>query len=141
MATKQSTIDYLLEQFAGAGRITAKKMFGEYGIYRGDVMFALVCDDELHVKDTPGGRALLPAAKLRSPYPGAKPCLWVSGDLSEDRDLLAALAKTTASELPAPKKAKGAATAKQPKRPKGPADRSKPTKTAGGSKRAAKARR
>jgi TfoX/Sxy family transcriptional regulator of competence genes len=32
MATSQGTIDYLLEQMAEAGAITAKKMFGEYGV-------------------------------------------------------------------------------------------------------------
>ncbi len=73
MATKPATADYLVEQLSGAGSISVKKMFGEYGVYRGDVMFALICDDELYVKDTPGGRALLAAPELKPPYPGAKP--------------------------------------------------------------------
>ena len=33
MASKQSTVDFLLDQFAGAGAVSAKKMFGEYGVY------------------------------------------------------------------------------------------------------------
>ena len=37
MATDQSIVDYILEQISGAGRVHAKKMFGEYGVY---------CDDK-----------------------------------------------------------------------------------------------
>ncbi|RYY12347.1 MAG: competence protein TfoX, partial [Alphaproteobacteria bacterium] len=33
MATQQRTIDFLLEQVTGAGLVTARPMFGEYGVY------------------------------------------------------------------------------------------------------------
>ena len=32
MATKQSTIEFILDQLASAGEITARKMFGEYAL-------------------------------------------------------------------------------------------------------------
>ena len=32
MATQQRTIDYLIEQATGAGTVSAKPMFGEYGM-------------------------------------------------------------------------------------------------------------
>lgn len=108
MATKPATADYLVEQLSGAGAIAVKKVFGEYGVYRGDVMFALICDDELYVKDTPGGRALLAAPELKPPYPGAKPCLWIRGDRCEDADWLADLVRVTVRELPAKVAAKKA---------------------------------
>ncbi len=50
MASSKETIDFLLEQMAGAGTITARKMFGEYGMYCDGKIMALVCDDELFVK-------------------------------------------------------------------------------------------
>ena len=43
---------YIAEQFGGAGEITYKKMFGEYGLYCGGKFFAMVCDDRLFVKIT-----------------------------------------------------------------------------------------
>jgi len=47
MATQQRTVDYLLEQAAGAGTVTAKPMFGEYGIYIDGKMIGSICDDRL----------------------------------------------------------------------------------------------
>jgi DNA transformation protein len=43
-------VDYLLEQMQPLGPVTAKAMFGGYGIYIDDLMFALVADDVLYLK-------------------------------------------------------------------------------------------
>ena len=43
-------IVYLYEVFAGFGPVRAKRMFGGYGIYRNDLMFALVADNLLYLK-------------------------------------------------------------------------------------------
>lgn len=59
MATQQSTIDFILEQIAEAGAVSAKKMFGEYGIYCGEKIVALVCDDQLFVKPTIAGKTFI----------------------------------------------------------------------------------
>ena len=45
MASQQSTIDSLLDSLSGAGRVTARKMFGEYCVYLDDKPVALVCVD------------------------------------------------------------------------------------------------
>ncbi|MEI8283060.1 MAG: TfoX/Sxy family protein, partial [Armatimonadota bacterium] len=42
MATQQSTVDQLLVHLSAAGDVTAKKMFGEYGIYFDGKMFGMV---------------------------------------------------------------------------------------------------
>ena len=107
MATRQSTIDLLLEQMADAGSMEARKMFGEYGLYCDGKIVALVCGDQLFVKPTPGGKALAGDCAEGSPYPGAKPCLLIPGDRWEDRAWLARLVQTTAAELPAGKKKPG----------------------------------
>jgi TfoX/Sxy family transcriptional regulator of competence genes len=52
MATKQSTIDYLLDQLGSLPKVRARKMFGEYALYCNEKVVALICDDELYVKIT-----------------------------------------------------------------------------------------
>lgn len=114
MSTQQRTVDFLLAQMAGAGSLAARPMFGEYAVYADGKVVALICDDQLYVKPTPAGRALLGAGWPEAPpYGGAKPALLISGDRWDDRDWLAALVRATADALPAPK-------AKAPKAPKAP---------------------
>jgi TfoX/Sxy family transcriptional regulator of competence genes len=104
MSTRQETVDYLLEQMDGAGPVSARKMFGEFAIYRADKFVALVCDDELFVKPTEAGKAYLAGAVDEAPpYPRAKPHFRISGDRIEDADWLAELIKRTDAALPAPK--------------------------------------
>ena len=47
MASKQNTVDFILEQTSSAGKISAKKMFGEYAVYCDGQIIALICDDQL----------------------------------------------------------------------------------------------
>jgi len=57
MATSKEYIDYVLECLSHIEGISARKMFGEYGIYCGDKLFALVCDDQFFLKPTEAGKA------------------------------------------------------------------------------------
>lgn len=102
MASQQSTVDFILEQMAEAGEISAKKMFGEYGLYCDGKIVALVCDDQLYVKPTTAGKAFIGAVVEGAPYPGAKPYLLISGDQWEDSEWLSQLIKVSAAELPIP---------------------------------------
>lgn len=43
-------VDYLHEVFERFGTITARKMFGGYGLYHAGLMFALVSNDTLYLK-------------------------------------------------------------------------------------------
>lgn len=104
MATKQSTVDFILEQIAQAGTVSAKKMFGEYGVYCDGKMVGLVCDDELFVKITPAGTAFLGECPEKPPYRGAKPCFLISGESWDDREWLSHLFKISAAQLAVPKK-------------------------------------
>jgi DNA transformation protein len=109
VSTQQKTVDYILEQSAGAGTMTARKMFGEYGMYCDGKVMAFVCDDQLFIKPTAAGRAYLGEVTEAEAYPGSKPYFLIEGDRWDDADWLAGLVKTTADDLPAPKpkKAKG----------------------------------
>jgi TfoX/Sxy family transcriptional regulator of competence genes len=103
MATDRKTVDYLLDQIAGAGPVSAKAMFGEYGVYCDGKMVAIVADDRLFIKPTPAGRALADGAQEAAPYPGAKPCLLIDADRWDDADWLSQLVRVSADALPAPK--------------------------------------
>lgn len=102
MASQAKTVAYFLEQAAAAGAVTAKKMFGEYGIYCDGKIVALICDDELFLKPTDAAKSYLGEVELKPPYPGAKDYFLVTADLWEDREWLSELIRANAQALPKP---------------------------------------
>ena len=103
MASQQSTVDFLVEQMARAGTISAKKMFGEYGIYCDGKMVAMVCDDELFVKPTTAGKEFVGECPEKPPYPGAKPCLLIAAEKWDEGEWLSQLIQVSAAGLPTPR--------------------------------------
>jgi TfoX/Sxy family transcriptional regulator of competence genes len=101
MGTSAATIDHLLDTLAPLA-IIARKMFGEYALYLDGKVVALVCDNQLFLKPTPGAIAALPDSPAAPPYPGAKPHLLVT-DALDDPDRLASALRAAAADLPAPK--------------------------------------
>ena len=67
MARRSEFITYLLEQLAPLGEVRARSMFGGFGIYLGERMFALVADDSLYLKADEANRAEFEARGL-SPF-------------------------------------------------------------------------
>lgn len=102
MATNQEFVDFVLDQIENDGEITAKKMFGEFGLFCDKKIFALVCDNKLFIKPTEAGRAFIKDGFEAPPYPGAKMSFLI-GDKLEDRDWISNLVKITVNELPEPK--------------------------------------
>jgi TfoX/Sxy family transcriptional regulator of competence genes len=102
MGSDKEFVDFILDQTADSLPITARKMFGEYGLYAGGKMIALVCDNRLLVKPTPGGREFIGEVNEVPPYPGAKPCFLIE-DAIEDREWLCRLLHITEQELPLPR--------------------------------------
>jgi DNA transformation protein and related proteins len=104
MKTSQSTIDYLLDQLSSLPNVRARKMFGEYTLYCDEKVVALVCDNQLFVKITPTGKALVGKNYLEGEaYPGAKPSMVIGADQIEDGERLCEIIRVTAAALPAPK--------------------------------------
>lgn len=101
MASDADLVQYIADQCSGAGEITVKKMFGDYGIYCDGKIFGLICDACFYLKPTEGGRALLRQAELRPPYEGAKDYFYIAD--VDDRDYLSSLVRETCKELPTPK--------------------------------------
>lgn len=106
MASKQATVDFILKQIAGAGIVSAKKMFGEYGMYCDGKIVALVCDDQLFVKPTLAGERFMGQCIEGLPYPGAKPWFLIPSEKWNDCIWLAQLIKVSSAELPLPKNKK-----------------------------------
>lgn len=103
MATQQRTVDYLLEQTTSAGKVSARPMFGEYGVYVDGKMICSICDDQLYVKPTVSGRLHAGPVSEAPPYPGAKPHLLIETEHWDDAEWLSDLLRITATELPVPK--------------------------------------
>lgn len=102
MASDQNFVDFIIDQIDNAGEITAKKMFGEYGIYSDGKIFGLICDNKLFIKPTKSGREFIGEVVEASPYPGAKPSFLIE-DKIENREWLSELVKISIKELPEPK--------------------------------------
>jgi TfoX/Sxy family transcriptional regulator of competence genes len=102
MATEKNFVDFVLDQIEGIGEITAKKMFGEYGVYSNGKIFALICDNKLYIKPTEAGRKYIGKVVEAPPYPGAKLSFLIEDKL-EDREWLSQLVRITILELPEPK--------------------------------------
>jgi TfoX/Sxy family transcriptional regulator of competence genes len=104
VATNPSIVGYLVEQMAGAGTVSARKMFGEYGVYCDGKMIALICNDQLFVKPSKAGRRHVGEVTEAPPYKGAKPCFLIPAERWDDREWLSRLVQVSAAELPSPAK-------------------------------------
>jgi|SRR6056297_1349333 len=102
MASDKEFVNFVIYQIDNVGEITAKSMFGEYGIFSGRKIFALICDNKLFIKPTQSGRSFIKDVVEAPPYPGAKPSFLIEDKL-EDRKWISQLVRLTIKELPEPK--------------------------------------
>lgn len=102
MSSNKDFADYIIEQIENAGTIIYRKMFGEYAIYSNNKVVAFICDNQLFVKPTEGGRKFIIDVKEAPPYPGARMYFLIE-DKIDDREWISQLIRITASELPEPK--------------------------------------
>jgi len=108
MASNQTFVDFVVEQIKNAGEITAKKMFGEYGVYCDGKIVGLICDNQLFIKPTNAGRTFNGNVVEEPPYEGAKPSFLIE-DKVEDSEWLSELIRISVKELPEPKPKKASA--------------------------------
>lgn len=101
MASSLDFVEYICEQLSGAGEITYKKMFGEYGIYCNEKIVGVICDNQFFVKKTEAGAAVYPNCEEAAPYTNAKAHFVI--DSVDDRNLMAKFISATYNELPIPK--------------------------------------
>lgn len=48
--TNSGFVDYIIDLLSSFGNISARRMFGGYGLYFNKIIFAIIIDDELYFK-------------------------------------------------------------------------------------------
>jgi TfoX/Sxy family transcriptional regulator of competence genes len=102
MASDREFVDYVMAQSRLGSDMTCTRMFGEYALYVGDKVVGFVCDNQVYLKPTDAGRAMLGTVSEHPPYPGAKRYFRLDAELDEP-ELLQNVFLTTAQALPPPK--------------------------------------
>jgi DNA transformation protein len=71
MAVSDEFIDYVIDQLAAWGEVSARKMFGGAGLYCDGTMFGLVADDVAYLKVDDSNREdfVKAGASPFNPYP------------------------------------------------------------------------
>jgi hypothetical protein len=103
VATRQETVEFILQKLGQPERFSARAMFGEYALYADGKVVALVCDDRLYVKILPSSQALESLCEKGNPYPGAKLHYLVEEGQLSTIPILPAILAAIAKYLP-PKK-------------------------------------
>ena len=104
MASSKEYLNFILDQLSGLNGISYQAMMGEYIIYLGGKIVGGIYDDRLLIKPVGSAIAMLPDAKMESPYEGGKEMLLVED--VDNREFLQELLQAMYKELPAPKKKK-----------------------------------
>jgi TfoX/Sxy family transcriptional regulator of competence genes len=105
MSTKRECLDKVLEKMEPLD-VSARAMFGEYGLYFKGRFFGVVCDDTIFIKITERGAPLAGRIAKAPPFPGAKPWYRISAAKASDREWLTSFIEETVRDLPPPKKMK-----------------------------------
>lgn len=101
MGSRAETLAHVLDCLSSLP-LTHRKMMGEYVLYLDGKVVAIIGDDRLWLKPTPGALALLPDCPREAPFPGGKN--WIAADTAlDDPDLAASALRAVAADLPAPK--------------------------------------
>ena len=103
MASDLDYVQYVIDQIKTNGKITYKKMFGEYLIYLNNKPVIMVCDNTTFVKMYDCIKPLMENVETGSPYKGAKEHYIVNVDDSEH---LSYIVTVLEKNVPIPKKRK-----------------------------------
>ena len=109
MASSAAFRDYALDLLAPLGGVSARAMFGGFGLYRGGVIFALIADDTLYLKAGGALQAEFEAAGMDrfrprvrgKPFP--MPYFAPEPDMIEDSEKLLAFAHKALAAAGAPR--------------------------------------
>lgn len=104
MASTKDYLDYVLDQIKNQDLVKSKKMFGSYAIYYDQKVIALICDNQLFIKNTKSGIDFVEkelgkgSLRLSPPFPNAKDWILLEDEI-EDREFLNELIEITRNEL------------------------------------------
>lgn len=112
MATSKEFHDYIVENLQKAGKVTTRKMMGEYCVYyqaEEDLeegcrkLIGDICENCLLLKPTETVLRLMPDAKKAYPYEGSR-TLMVAVEDVENTELMTKVLNGMYKELPKPKR-------------------------------------
>lgn len=107
MATDPAFAENIEDLLAPLGAVSARKMFGEYGLYLDGKMIGLICDNRFLIKAPAAAADLVAGLSVEPPYPGASRAYpVVPEDRWDDEDWLFDLTRRTWAALPLPKEKK-----------------------------------
>lgn len=72
MSTEKETVQYILDKLHQPEIFSVRAMFGEYALYAHGIVVALICNDQLYIKDLPVSKVLSSYCDMDTPYEGAK---------------------------------------------------------------------
>ena len=99
MAVQAQYLAYVIEQLAGLGNVSTRRMFGGVGLYRGGLFFGLIDDDTLFFKTDESNYAQYQARRMPRFMPPPNRPLGPTGyhqvpaEIMEDDELLVAWAR------------------------------------------------
>lgn len=76
MATTTNFIEFVCSQIAAAGKVSSRKMFGDYMVYLDEKPVIMVCDGICYVKKLPAIEEMMRDAECGYPYKGGKGALY-----------------------------------------------------------------
>jgi DNA transformation protein len=103
MAVNADFLRYVLDQLAGLGRVTPRRMFGGVGLYHEERFFGLIAGDTLYLKVNDSNRGDYEARGMRRFRPFPDKPYWsmtyyeLPADALEDADECAAWARKSAA--------------------------------------------
>ena len=103
MATERHFVDYVIEKAGLGGRLTCKKLFGEFALYLDGKVVAFACDNSLFIKPSQAVQTLAPNLPKGPPYPQAKD-FPIADELLDDPEALRRLILETAALMPSKEK-------------------------------------
>jgi DNA transformation protein len=112
MSVQAQYLAYVLEQLAGLGAVSTRRMFGGIGLYSGELFFGLIDDDTLFFKADAGNSAQYLERRMprfMAPADGpasSKGYFQVPADIIEDGEALAAWARQSVAVALASARAK-----------------------------------
>jgi TfoX/Sxy family transcriptional regulator of competence genes len=114
MSTSASFVRYLHKKWGYDRRISMRAMFGEYALYCECIVVALICNEVVYIKNTPGTQILLATiCEMGPPYPGAKLYYILSERQTDDYDFMMKVCATCMRDVVRQKSTKRASSQKK----------------------------
>ncbi len=96
--------EYVLDQLASLGNVSARRMFGAHGLYKGGAFFGIIWKGALFLKTNETSRKAFTERGMKPFRPSAKQTLKnyyeVPAEILDDNDSLCAWARTALSCAP-----------------------------------------